>query len=40
LLAINKTVEAIAKGQNRILLVMAPGTGKTSTAGISWVSDL
>jgi type I restriction enzyme, R subunit len=32
LLAINKTVEAIARGQNRILLVMATGTGKTFTA--------
>jgi type I restriction enzyme R subunit len=32
LLAINKTVEAIAKGQPRILLVMATGTGKTFTA--------
>jgi len=32
LLAINKTIEAIAKGQNRILLVMATGTGKTFTA--------
>ncbi len=32
LLAINKTLEAIAKGQNRILLVMATGTGKTFTA--------
>ncbi|ACF11367.1 EcoEI R domain protein [Chlorobaculum parvum NCIB 8327] len=32
LLAINKTVEAIAGGQNRILLVMATGTGKTFTA--------
>lgn len=31
-LAINKTIEAIAKGQNRILLVMATGTGKTLTA--------
>ena len=30
--AINKTVEAISKGQNRILLVMATGTGKTFTA--------
>ncbi len=30
--AINKTIEAIAKGQNRILLVMATGTGKTFTA--------
>lgn len=32
LIAINRTVEAIAKGQNRILLVMATGTGKTYTA--------
>lgn len=32
LLAINKTIEAIATGQNRILLVMATGTGKTFTA--------
>lgn len=32
LLAINKTIEAIANGQNRILLVMATGTGKTFTA--------
>ena len=32
LLAINKTVEAIAKGQERLLLVMATGTGKTYTA--------
>ena len=31
-LAINKTIKAIAKGQNRILLVMATGTGKTFTA--------
>lgn len=30
--AINKAVEAIAGGQNRILLVMATGTGKTYTA--------
>lgn len=30
--AINATVEAIAKGQDRILLVMATGTGKTFTA--------
>ena len=30
--AINKTVEAIANGQNRVLLVMATGTGKTYTA--------
>lgn len=30
--AINKTIEAIARGQNRILLVMATGTGKTYTA--------
>lgn len=32
LLAINKTIDAIARGQNRILLVMATGTGKTYTA--------
>jgi len=31
-IAINKTIEAIAKGQKRILLVMATGTGKTFTA--------
>jgi type I restriction enzyme R subunit len=30
--AINSTVEALAKGQQRILLVMATGTGKTYTA--------
>jgi type I restriction enzyme R subunit len=30
--AINRTVEAIAGGQNRVLLVMATGTGKTYTA--------
>ena len=30
--AVNKTVEAIANGQNRVLLVMATGTGKTYTA--------
>lgn len=31
-IAINRTVEAISKGQNRVLLVMATGTGKTYTA--------
>jgi type I restriction enzyme R subunit len=31
-IAINRTVEAIAKGQNRVLLIMATGTGKTYTA--------
>jgi type I restriction enzyme R subunit len=30
--AINLTLDAVAKGQNRILLVMATGTGKTYTA--------
>lgn len=30
--AVNRTVEAIAKGQERLLLVMATGTGKTYTA--------
>ena len=31
-IAINRTLDAIAKGQNRLLLVMATGTGKTYTA--------
>jgi type I restriction enzyme R subunit len=31
-IAINRTIEAVAKGQKRILLVMATGTGKTYTA--------
>ena len=31
-IAINRTVEAIARGENRLLLVMATGTGKTYTA--------
>lgn len=31
-IAINRAVEAIAKGQKRLLLVMATGTGKTYTA--------
>ena len=30
--AVNRTVDAIARGQDRILLVMATGTGKTYTA--------
>lgn len=30
--AVNRTVEEIAKGKNRLLLVMATGTGKTYTA--------
>ena len=30
--AINNTIEAVARGQQRILLVMATGTGKTYTA--------
>lgn len=30
--AINRTIEAIAKGQQRVLIVMATGTGKTYTA--------
>ncbi|HGC0559166.1 TPA: EcoAI/FtnUII family type I restriction enzme subunit R [Escherichia coli] len=29
--AINKTIEAVSNGQNRVLLVMATGTGKTYT---------
>lgn len=31
-IAINRTIEAVSKGQKRILLVMATGTGKTYTA--------
>ena len=31
-IAINRTLDAIAKGQQRLLLVMATGTGKTYTA--------
>ncbi len=35
--AINKTIEAVARGQKRILLAMATGTGKTYTAfQIAW----
>jgi type I restriction enzyme, R subunit len=35
--AVNRTIEAVAQGQNRILLVMATGTGKTYTAfNIIW----
>lgn len=35
--AINRTVEAVAKGQDRCILVMATGTGKTYTAfNIIW----
>jgi type I restriction enzyme R subunit len=30
--AINRVIEAVARGQNRLLLVMATGTGKTYTA--------
>lgn len=36
-IAVNRTLEAIAKGQDRLLLVMATGTGKTYTAAqIIW----
>ena len=31
-IAVNRTVEAIAAGENRVLIVMATGTGKTITA--------
>ena len=31
-IAVNKTIEAIARGENRVLIVMATGTGKTITA--------
>jgi type I restriction enzyme, R subunit len=37
IIAINRTVEAIARGEKRILIVMATGTGKTYTAfQIAW----
>jgi type I restriction enzyme, R subunit len=36
-IAINRTVEAVARGRDRVLLVMATGTGKTYTAfNIIW----
>ena len=36
-IAIDRSVEAIARGEKRLLLVMATGTGKTYTAGqIMW----
>ena len=36
-IAINRTIKAVSEGQDRILLVMATGTGKTFTAGqIIW----
>lgn len=36
-LAINRSIEAVARGQKRLLLVMATGTGKTYTAfNIIW----
>ena len=38
-MAINRAVEAIAKGQQRVLLVMATGTGKTRTT-IALVDNL
>ena len=31
-IAVNRTIEAVAKGQRRLLIVMATGTGKTITA--------
>lgn len=31
-IAVNRTVEAVAKGEKRVLIVMATGTGKTITA--------
>src|SRR5690606_25952462 len=31
-IAVNRTIEAVGKGLDRILLVMATGTGKTYTA--------
>lgn len=36
-IAINRTIEAVVKGQKRIIIVMATGTGKTLAAGqIIW----
>lgn len=36
--AINRTIDAIARGQKRIMLVMATGTGKTvSNRTIGWL---
>lgn len=36
-IAINRTIRAVAEGKDRVLLVMATGTGKTFTAGqIIW----
>ena len=36
-IAVNRTVEAVAKGRDRLILVMATGTGKTYTAfNIIW----
>jgi len=36
--AVNAAIEAIAKGRNRVLLVMATGTGKTFTGcEIAWM---
>ncbi len=37
-IAINRTVDAIAKGKDRLLLVMATGTGKTSLSFASYFS--
>mgnify|MGYP003381583992 CR=1 FL=1 len=38
MVAINRTVKAIAEGQRRLLLVMATGTGKTYTC-LLYTSD-
>ena len=39
-IAINRTIEAIANGQNRILLTMATGTGKTLVALSHYIPTL
>jgi type I restriction enzyme R subunit len=36
-IAINRTIEAVSKNQQRILLVMATGTGKTRVAVESFI---
>ena len=37
-IAVDRTVEAIARGQQRVLVVMATGTGKTFTASKSFIA--
>ena len=39
-IAVNRAVDAVARGQQRLLLVMATGTGKTYTAEILTINPL